>query len=234
MYNASPPPAPPHGLAEEEQNFAAHRRSAGPFYPPADPHASPVQVENLVVVGSFHDLYIFCRNGDNLIVIDQHAAHERLLYEDLKKQYLQGRIASQNLLFPVTLELTVYQSQLVEANLDQLETMGFAVRDFGATTWVLSGVPALAGSGSPQDLFLEILERFGSEGGSGGGDRLEYILSTMACKAAVKSGDALSDPEIKALLERMVRADLFSHCPHGRPVVKVFNPGEIKKWFQRT
>ncbi len=234
IYNASSPPAPPHGLAEEAQNFAANRRFDGPLSPPEDPHPPAVQVENLIVVGSFHDLYIFCRNGNNLIVIDQHAAHERLLYEDLKKQYLQGRIASQNLLFPVTLELTVYQSQLVEANLDQLEAMGFSIRDFGATTWVLSGVPALAGSGSPQELFLEILGRFGSEGGRGSGDRLEYILSTMACKAAVKSGDALSDSEIKALLERMVRADLFSHCPHGRPVVKVFNPGDIKKWFQRT
>ena len=99
---------------------------------------------------------------------------------------------------------------------------------------VLSGVPALAGSSSPQDLFLEVLERFGSESGSPGGDRLDHILSTMACKAAVKSGDMLSGEEIKALLERMVKADLFSHCPHGRPVVKVFNPVEIKKWYHRT
>jgi len=112
--------------------------------------------------------------------------------------------------------------------------MGFSVRDFGATTWVLSAVPALAGSSSPQDLFLDILERYGSEGGTAGSGRLEGVLATMACKAAIKSGDVLSDSEIKALLQRMVKADLFSHCPHGRPVVKVFSPVEIKKWFHRT
>ncbi len=221
-------------LAEEQPHLSVAAVADEAAHLPAAAVTATVQVENLTVVGSFQDLYIFCRNGDNLIVIDQHAAHERLLYEDLKKQYLRGRIASQNLLFPVTLELTVYQSQVVEANLEELENMGFSVRDFGATTWVLSAVPALAGSCSPQDLFLDILERFGSEGGTAGSGRLEGVLATMACKAAVKSGDALSDSEIKALLERMVKADLFSHCPHGRPVVKVFNPVEIKKWFHRT
>lgn len=194
----------------------------------------PVQVEDLIVVGCFLDLYIFCRNNDKLIVIDQHAAHERLLFEDLRKQYTNGKVASQNLLFPVTLELTVYQSQLAEANQEQLESMGFSIRDFGGTTWVLAAVPALAGKYSPQSLFVDILERFGSENNEGGGGNLEDILATMACKAAVKSGDALSDSEIRALLERMAKAELFSHCPHGRPVVKIFPADEIKKWFYRT
>jgi DNA mismatch repair protein MutL len=234
IYRLSPSPPEIFELAEDRQEQVVPVEAVEPGVAALDPGTSPVRVENLVVVGSFRDLYIFCRNGDSLIVIDQHAAHERLLYEDLRKQYLQGRIATQNLLFPVTLELTVYQSQLVEANLEALEAMGFSIRDFGATTWVLSGVPALAGSSSPQELFVEILERFGSEGGASGDDRLEHILSTMACKAAVKSGDVLSAEEIKALLERMAKADLFSHCPHGRPVVKVFNPVEIKKWFHRT
>ena len=152
----------------------------------------------------------------------------------MRKQYTNGKVASQNLLFPVTLELTVYQSQLVEANQEQLESMGFSIRDFGGTTWVLAAVPALAGKYSPQSLFVDILERFGSENNRGGGGNLEDILATMACKAAVKSGDALSDSEIRALLERMAKAELFSHCPHGRPVVKIFPADEIKKWFYRT
>ena len=234
IYELSGQASSPLELAEEQPHLRVAPAANETVHFPATTGTVAVQVENLSLVGSFQDLYIFCRNGDNLIVIDQHAAHERLLYEDLRKQYLQGRIASQNLLFPVTLELTVYQSQLVEANLEELENMGFSVRDFGATTWVLSAVPALAGSSSPQDLFLDILERFGSEGGTAGSGRLEGVLATMACKAAIKSGDVLSDSEIKALLQRMVKADLFSHCPHGRPVVKVFSPVEIKKWFHRT
>ena len=234
IYELSGQASSPLEVAEEQPHLTVATAADETVHFPATTGTAAVQVENLSLVGSFQDLYIFCRNGDSLIVIDQHAAHERLLYEDLRKQYLQGRIASQNLLFPVTLELTVYQSQLVEANLEEIENMGFSVRDFGATTWVLSAVPALAGSSSPQDLFLDILERFGSEGGTAGSGRLEGVLATMACKAAIKSGDVLSDSEIKALLQRMVKADLFSHCPHGRPVVKVFNPVEIKKWFHRT
>ncbi len=234
VYQAPRYPPAAFNVAEDQHEAALQPAPDRPPVAQKETTEPPVQVQNLMVIGSFQDLYIFCRNGENLVVIDQHAAHERLLYEDLRAQYMNGRVASQNLLFPVSLELTVYQSQLVESNLDELESMGFSLRDFGGTTWVLSGVPALAGSGSPQDLFFDILERFGSEGGGAGHDRLENILSTMACKAAVKSGDALSGPEIKALLERMARADLFSHCPHGRPVVKLFTPAEIKKWFHRT
>jgi len=219
--------------AEPRQPPAVQAVSADKQSPPEPPPA-PIQVENLVVVGTFKDLYIFCRNGDHLVVIDQHAAHERLLFEELHKQFLGGRIASQNLLFPVTVELTVYQSQLVETNLDQLEHMGFAIRDFGGTTWVLSAIPAVAGSTAPQELFFDLLEQFGSESAARGGDAIEHILSTMACKAAVKAGDVLADMEIKALLEKMAKADLFSHCPHGRPVVKIFDPSDIKKWFSRT
>ena len=200
----------------------------------AELSTEPVQVDDLVVIGSFQDLYIFCRNHDRLVVIDQHAAHERLLYEELRRQFLGGRVASQNLLFPVTLELTPFQSNLVETHLEALENMGFAIRDFGGTTWILSGIPALGSAAVPQDLFFDVIEQFGSEKERHGGDLLDTILATMACKAAVKSGDSLSDQEIRGLLEKMARADLFSHCPHGRPVVKIFKPVDIKNWFHRT
>ncbi len=215
---------------EMQRNDIAKPGTAGP----SETDVESVRVEDLFVIGTFQDLYIFCRNKNHLVVIDQHAAHERLLFEELRTQYGRGRIASQTLLFPVTLELTTFQSELVESNLQALENMGFGIRDFGGTTWVLAAIPALAGTISPQDLFLDIIEQFGSEKEARAGDSLNTILATMACKAAVKSGDPLSGPEIKGLLERMARADLFSHCPHGRPVVKIFNQSEIVKWFHRT
>ncbi len=213
--------------------------SSGEFHRPLpSPQATAedevLRIEDLIVIGSFRDLYIFCRNGDKLIVIDQHAAHERILFEHLQDQYTRGKIASQQLLFPVTLELSAFQSQLVEKNSARLETMGFSLRDFGGNTWILGAVPALAGGGNPQDLFLDLLEQFGTEKEKGGGSTFVDILATMACKAAVKSGDQLSSQEIKALLEKMLKAGLFSHCPHGRPVVKILDSAEIKKWFYRT
>jgi DNA mismatch repair protein MutL len=190
---------------------------------------------NLIVIGQYDDLYIFCKNSEGLLVIDQHAAHERLLYEKLRRQYLAGSIARQQLLFPETVELTLFQSQLVEKNVEELDRMGFSIGEFGGETYIISAIPALAGHANPRSLFLDILEQFGSESGSGGkGGYLDNILASMACKAAVKAGTSLSPPEIDRLLDEMARADLFSHCPHGRPVVKQLSRDEIKKWFHRS
>jgi DNA mismatch repair protein MutL len=194
----------------------------------------PGKKHGLEVLGRFLDLYVFCRSGDTLVVIDQHAAHERLLFERLKKQFLNGRIAAQNLLFAQTVELSRFQSQLVERNREEIERLGFSIREFGGNTHIISAVPALAGQCDPGRLFIDILDRFGSENEKGqGAGRLEDILADMACKAAVRSGDRLSLEEIDALLNQMAEADLFSHCPHGRPVIKSFRADEIKKWFYR-
>lgn len=196
------------------------------------------QHHNLLIIGQFDDLYIFCKNSDGLLVIDQHAAHERLLYEKLRKQYLDNRVVKQTLMFPETIELSLFQSQLVEKNLDELERMGFSLRDFGGNTFIISAVPALGGSNNSTELFLNILDQFGNEANnsnlSPGGGILDNILATMACKAAVKAGTNLSKQEMEKLLDDMAQADLFSHCPHGRPVVKQFSNEDVKKWFYRT
>jgi DNA mismatch repair protein MutL len=190
---------------------------------------------NLQVIGQFDNLYIFCRNGDGLLVIDQHAAHERLLYEKFRTQYQAATITRQTLMFPVTVELSLFQTQLVEKNGEEINRLGFALRDFGGNTFIISAVPALAGTTNPRGLFLDILEQFGGENsGNSKGGCLDSVLATMACKAAVKAGTALSTLEIDKLLSEMAKADLFSHCPHGRPVVKQFTRDEIKKWFYRT
>jgi len=190
----------------------------------------------LQVIGQFTDLYIFCRNDDNqLLVIDQHAAHERLLFEELRRQYLGGTVVRQNLLFPETVELTLFQAKLVEQHFEELDQMGFSLREFGGNSYLVSAVPALAGTSNPSELLVDVLEQFGSESNRrDSGDKIEHILSTMACKAAVKAGTTLSHREIDALLNKMAKADLFSHCPHGRPVVKLFSQREIQKWFYRT
>lgn len=189
----------------------------------------------LKVIGQYDKLYIFCQSRDGLLVIDQHAAHERLLFEKLKKQFLQGTIARQNLLFPETVELSLADGRKMEQFSDEIDKMGFSVRDFGDNSYVISAIPALGSHISPSDLLLDVLEQFGSSQSSKKtASLLEDILASMACKAAVKRGDELSSKEIDALLHNMARADLFSHCPHGRPVFKQFPDAAIKKWFHRT
>ena len=193
------------------------------------------QSHNLLVIGQFEDLYIFCKNSAGLLVIDQHAAHERLLYEKLRKQFLANTVPRQNLLFPHTVELSLFQVQLIEKHSKEISGMGFSIREFGGNSYIISAVPAIAGHTHPEELFNDILEKFGSESNSGkGGSHIDTILATMACKAAVKAGTELSPMEIDNLLNEMAKADLFSHCPHGRPVVKQFTGTEIKKWFYRT
>ena len=113
--------------------------------------------------------------------------------------------------------------------------MGFTIREFGGNSFIISAVPAMAGHGNPGELLVDVLARFGNgEEKNGKGSLLDDILASMACKAAVKAGDTLHPLEIDALLTRMARADLFSHCPHGRPVLKHFTATEVKKWFHRT
>ncbi len=187
------------------------------------------------VIGQFKNLYIFCEAGEELLVIDQHAAHERILYEQFRRQYIDGKVSSQNLLFPETVELSPLQTHLVESNGAELERLGFTLREFGGNSFVIAAVPALAGQRSGSAIFFDVLESFGSENSrKSPGGVLDNILATMACKAAVRSGDILSPTEIDALLTRMAEADLFSHCPHGRPVLKSFTNTEIQKWFYRT
>lgn len=219
---AAPEPVPP------------QQRPAPPE--PETVYASqPQQGHGLKVIGQYDDLYIFCQSADGLIVIDQHAAHERLLFEKLKQQFLHGTIARQTLLFPETVELSVADTQKVEQYGDEIDKMGFTIREFGGSSYVISAVPALGNHLPPSELFLDILEKFGSsESGNTKGSLLEDVLASMACKAAVKAGDTLPSEEIEALLNNMAKADLFSHCPHGRPVLKHFTASEIKKWFHRS
>jgi DNA mismatch repair protein MutL len=235
-YNSPPPSAGNQSLlttTEPIQQSSLEEKTLPEQQKPST--QKPETRHDLLVIGQYDDLYIFCKNRDGLLVIDQHAAHERLLYEKLLKQYLAKTVVRQTLMFPETVELSLFQAQLVEKNEEEINRIGFSIREFGGNTYIISAIPALAGRANPRELFLDILEQFGSETNRGdAGGFLNTILATMACKAAVKAGTELSNIEIDNLLNEMTRADLFSHCPHGRPVVKQFTRDEVKKWFYRT
>lgn len=232
------PAAKPFSLlscAEPRQSLAKTSDAGIPApAPPSPTMAEPPRPRHtLLVIGQFDNLYIFCRSGDELLVIDQHAAHERLLFEKLRRQYQSSSIARQTLMFPATVHVSLLQSRLIEENGETIDRLGFSVRDFGGQTYVVSAVPALAGNLEAGALFLDLLEQFGGLHPGQGGDRLDTVIASLACKAAVKAGTELSSREIDRLLDDMTAADLFSHCPHGRPVVKRFAREEIKRWFFR-
>ncbi|MCX5864268.1 MAG: DNA mismatch repair endonuclease MutL [Deltaproteobacteria bacterium] len=184
-------------------------------------------------LGQVLDTYLLCATENGLLVIDQHAAHERLLFESLKRQFASKKIARQALLFPKVLECTLEENQILKQYAEEIAALGVEIEDFGGGSQVVKAVPAVLGRSSVEEVMAGIFSRFSEAGAGKGGVRAEEVLSDMACKAAIKAGQSLTAREAEALLEEMQRADIFSHCPHGRPVAKSFTPHDIKKWFYR-
>jgi DNA mismatch repair protein MutL len=201
--------------------------------------------ESLKPIGQIMDLYLLCEasNGEEnyLVVIDQHAVHERILFENLKKQFATRQMTRQSLLFPKMVELVPEYTSILEKNREQLEQLGLAVEEFGGNSFIIKAVPAVISHLDPEEILTGILLGFtGSEYERDQGKkradatRIDDILSTMACKAAIKAGQNLNAQEMQELLKLMRESNAFTHCPHGRPVVRMFSAAEIKKWFHRT
>jgi len=182
-------------------------------------------------LGQLLDTYLLCATENGLLAIDQHAAHERLLFEALKRQFAGKKIVRQTLLFPKVMECTLEENQILRQYAEEIAALGVEIEDFGGGSQVVKAVPAVLGRSPVEEVMAGIFARFAGSGK--GGVRAEEVLSDMACKAAIKAGQSLSPKEAEALLDEMQRAEVFSHCPHGRPVAKIFTAHDIKKWFYR-
>ncbi len=196
---------------------------------------TPSPLGHISYIGQYLESYILCASGEGLVVIDQHAAHERLLFERLKKQLASQAIARQALLFPEMVECTPAQVLALQKNQDEIAEMGMDISEFGGETFVIKAVPSLLARLGPLEIFTGIVDKYvAPDLSSSRATRIEDILATMACKAAVKANHSLLPEEGVALVEQMLAADVFSHCPHGRPVYRLFSPDEVKKWFKRS
>ncbi|RJX25088.1 MAG: DNA mismatch repair endonuclease MutL [Desulfurivibrio sp.] len=186
-------------------------------------------------VGQFMKSYLLCETADGIAVIDQHAAHERLLFEQLKRQYEQMDLPAQALLFPEMIECTPGQIEVLKKHGEEIRRIGLVIQEFGGQSYVIKAVPAILGQLGPQEIVTGIFDHFLRREGRAKGEalRMDDMLAMMACKAAVKAHDILLPEEGEELLRRMEEAEVFSHCPHGRPVLKIFSAAEIKKWFFR-
>ena len=188
----------------------------------------------LLILGQYHQSYILCQDGDDLILIDQHAAHERVGFEKLRQTYAAGTIPSQTLLFPEILELDFNSATALAENLDELATLGFEVEPFGGKSFALKAVPQLLGGVRAAELVVDIameLERIGRTGQLL--DSIDDVLIMMACHSVVRANQALSVPEIKALFNEMDGIDFKAHCPHGRPVMQRMTLSDVERLFRR-
>ena len=182
-----------------------------------------------------HDSYLIAETAEGMVVIDQHALHERILYEELKGRVERGGVEAQRLLVPEPVELSATEADAVLAHREELAKLGLEVEPFGGGTVLLASVPAMLGHAPPERLLRDLAEHLQSRPTPPTPDAvLEAVLNMVACKAAIKAGQRLSPDEVDALLARRHLAANTHHCPHGRPTALVFTKAELERQFGRT
>lgn len=187
----------------------------------------------LRIIGQFNKTYILGEYDDVLYMIDQHAAHEKIMFEKYLKDIEEESLIVQPLLVPCVIDLSVDDYSYFEENKDIFKKAGFVLEEFGGNSLSLKEVPYFLGKLEPKNLFLSILDNLKSLG-SGKTTEVKYNkIATMACKSAVKGNDALSDLEMIKLVEQLRYIDDPFHCPHGRPTIIKFSNYDLEKKFRR-
>ncbi len=218
--------------------FIASDPAAGVAYD-AEGNRTAESLENLPVyrdgrvVGQIFDTYIVIEHDDSLYLLDQHAAHERLKYEEIRKALASRENESQQLLLPQTVTLGASEYMKFENVRQTLEDLGFEIDDFGSNTLIIRAIPSLITPDKAEDF---VVTAIGSARPSEGRTNVfnDYAVYTMACKAAIKANRKLSDVEIRALLDDLVRVKNPGTCPHGRPILIKWSKYEIERKFHRA
>ena len=182
-----------------------------------------------------HDSYLVEQTEDGFVVIDQHALHERMLYETLQRRLQRESLESQRLLLPESFEVTEAQAGAIETHAHLLAQLGIELTAFGPSTYAVQTFPTLLASVAPVEFVQDLLDLLVQRGDAVvKQDLFNDILSMAACKAAIKAGQRLSDSEIQELLADRRRFESTSRCPHGRPTTIRFSISELEKQFKRT
>ncbi len=207
--------------------------AAGPG--PQRPGAAPIpRYSELRMLGQLFAGYIVLEDDDGLILVDQHAAHERVTFERLSAQLRAGGVRTQALLVPIPLELGPARAAQVAAGLAELGAIGFELEPFGPATMLLKGVPAVFGATAGAALLTDLIDGLGEGGLRGHGPgAFEDLLKRLACHSSVRVGRMLAPGEISALLAELDATAFKSNCPHGRPVHIRFARGQIERLFRR-
>jgi len=189
---------------------------------------------SMTILGQYRHSYLLCQEGDDLVLIDQHAAHERIGYERLKAQFYGNGIVCQGLLFPQVLEFDFRAAAQIAEQLEELARFGFDLEDFGGNAYALKGVPQLLSEAEAATLLRDVSAELASLGASSRiEEHFDQLLMTMACHGAVRANQPLGLSQMRALLVDLDQVDFGGHCPHGRPVVHRFTLAEVERLFKR-
>jgi len=236
----------PAGLpaADHRSRTTGHRLPTTGYRPPTSDHGPPVSAgqqalwskkrfQELNYVGQFRDTYLMFESDQGLVVIDQHAAHERIMYEHLKKN-AKEKLEKQVLLIPETMELNFREAAVMEEIFPELQALAFDVEPFGGGTFVIKAVPAILGGREIKPLMLEMVDAvLENRDGKVLENALDDCLKIMACHGAIRANQALKLTEINKMLAQLDACDNPSNCPHGRPTWISWPVSFLEKSFKR-
>ena len=192
-----------------------------------------VDLNTVKIIGICFNTYIIVENGSSIYFIDQHAGHERLLYDKFKASFEKNDLAVQNLLVPYVLNTNYLESDFINNNIEIFKSLGFDIEPFGINSFKVSSVPVLLKDISLYKFFNDVLQDLNKNLNLTKSDILKDYLERSACRSAVKANDILSKNEIEILLNMLNSSNQILLCPHGRPIIIEITSKEIEKWFKR-
>ena len=243
--NAQPPQSqasaqnaqPPQSQASS-QRTQPHQTTLTEFFREEDGYGvgfiEQAKRENIRIIGQLFDTYWLTQAEDKLFIIDQHAAHEKVLYERMMKRFADRELTSQQLSPPIVLSLNLQEQVILETHTEFLKGLGFAIESFGGREYVLSAVPDNLYELDAKAYFYELLDGIAeSPSGKAEPSALLARIATAACKAAIKGNQSISRGEVEALIKELLTLENPYHCPHGRPTMISMSKREIEKKFKR-
>ena len=189
--------------------------------------------EHYEIIGQLFETYWLISYQDKLLIVDQHAAHEKVKYERLMKRFVEKNVVSQTLNPPMIVTLNNREKECYRNHADDFASLGFVIEEFGGNDYAIRGVPMdLYGYGEGA-FFYEVLDELADDMGTGTPESVRARIAVMACKAAVKGNMRLNRREMEALIDELLMLDNPYHCPHGRPTIISMSRQEIEKKFKR-
>jgi DNA mismatch repair protein MutL len=190
---------------------------------------------SLTILGQILGCYLVCASGQGLALIDQHAAHERIAFEKLRRQLDDGKVATQSLLIHQSVELSAGEMMLVEQRLEVLEQFGFTLEPFGPGAYAITSAPALLPEGDYSPLIRQMVAELAEVDTSTRlRQHIEVRLATIACHSVIRANRKLEIDEMRALLRELDQIEFATQCPHGRPVLLEFSRDELERLFKRV
>ncbi len=189
--------------------------------------------EHYEIIGQLFETYWLISYQDNLLIVDQHAAHEKVKYERLMKRFREKNVASQTINPPIILTLNNREMECYRNHADDFASLGFVIEEFGGNDYAIRGVPLDLYGYAEGEFFYEVLDELVDEAVTGTPESIRIRIATMACKAAVKGNMRLNRREMEELIDELLTLDNPYHCPHGRPTIISMSRQEIEKKFKR-